>query len=732
MITTRIPRWPRRLVAAALAVGALAIAAGALAIAGEAPPAAAASSTAAPALPTGYVTMLAQHGFGDPQNNFAWSMAWFKGKLYVGTGRDVKCVENVTDQFYFPFENNYVTNPAPDTHCPRNPYNLDLRAEIWQYTPHTGTWRMVYRAPADIRNPRARGKYVARDIAYRGMTVMRGSDGRQALFISGVTTDEYLPELAHSHPPRLLRTYDGLHFHDIAVPIIVHYVGEFFDHRPIGFRGLQVWNHRLYVLASTALTGDGAVFEVRNPFADKAQFTQVSPPNIHVFEMETFDGRLYFGSGSFAHGYGVYRTLSTRVPSHAPWKLKAVVTGGAGNPQQVSVVSMHAFKGHLYVGAAGWWHPGTGLAQPPAELIRIGHRDGWEVVAGDPRKGPDGQWRYPISGLPGGFGNSFNAHLWRITDEGGALFVGTNDWSWDLKNTKAWAPKAWRLVSRVLQPGFGFDLWKSCDGVTWSPVTRNAFGVDSEDFGVRTLVPVPSSDGFILGTANIAHGTRIWQAHGLSSCGAPSGRAVRATAGSVQPPQNLLTDVQAGGTVLSWEPSPGAVTYRVERAQYVDAPLSLRPPPAIPNAFSFDDAVPVSVPSGTPGSLDVSIPVLGPFYAVGTTPHTVFVDQRRAPGARYVYRVVAQTASGATSAPSNLQQVPDLRPPATFAQLARAAHGSVAVAAIAQARGDRAGVLARLARLARTAGNDELAELAYRLARRLRYANVAARPASSG
>ena len=687
-------------------------------------------ATSAAASP-GSVITLAQHGFGDRQNSYAWSMDWFKGKLYVGTGRDVLCVEDETSAFYFPFANIYKTNAAPSVHCPKNPYELDLRAEIWQYTPQTGRWRMVYRAPADIRNPLARGRFVARDIAYRGMAVMRDSHGRQALFISGVTADEYLPELAQSHPPRLLRTYDGLHFADIARPIIVHYSGAFLDHRPIGFRGLDVWNNRLYVLASTALTGDGEVFEVRHPFAATAQFIQVTPPGMHIFEMEKFDGHLYFGTGSFTDGYGVYRTPSTNAPRRAPWTLKPVVTNGAGNPQEVSVVSMHVFKGHLYVGAAGWWHTGSAQAQPPAELIRIDHDDQWELVAGDPRKGPDGQWRYPISGLPGGFGNPFNSHFWRITDEGGALFVGTNDWSWMLQNTKQWAPRTWRLVSRVLKPGFGFDLWKSCDGVSWTPVTINAFGVDEDDFGARTLVP--ARGGFILGTADHAHGTRIWQARGLSSCGGPSGRQARAArTASVQPPQSLLTDVQAGGTVLSWEPSSGATSYRVERAQYVEVPVSLQSPGLLPRSLPSEDALPGPVAPGTPGSLRVQIPSLGPFDTLGTTTHLYFVDRTAQPGVRYDYRVVAEAGPGATSAPSNLQQVPDPRPPATFAQLEQASHGSAVVAAMAQARGGKNGVLARLARLARTAGDDQVRELAYRLERRLRYENVAASSAGGG
>jgi hypothetical protein len=719
---TKFWPWTRRLAALVLVLSGCLFAADA--------PAAPSSRDAPPAAATASVTTLAKHGFGDSQNDYAWAMAWFKGRLYVGTSRDELCVENATSEYYFPFSNYYTTNPAPGVHCPKNPYDMDLRAEIWQYTPQTGRWRMVYRAPADIPNPRARGKFVARDIAYRGMTVMRDSHGHEALFISGVTADEYIPELAQSHPPRLLRTYDGVHFHDIAAPIVVHYTGAYVDHRAIGFRGLEVWNNRLYVLASTALTGDGEVFEVRHPFAAKAQFIQVTPPGRHVFELQTFDGHLYFGTGSLTAGYGVYETPSTSVPRHTPWKLKPVVTKSAGNPQMISVVSMQVFKGQLYVGATSWWHPATSQF-PPAELIRIDRRDQWELVVGDPRKGPDGQWRYPISGLPGGFGNPFNSHFWRMTVQGGALFVGTNDWSWVLQDTKAWAPKYWRLVNRVLEPEFGFDLWKSCDGVSWYPVTTDAFGADPDDFGVRTLVP--TSDGFILGTANHAHGTRIWEARGLSSCSGWSGRQVVAARVAAPPaPQSLLTDVQPGGTVLSWERSAGAVKYRVERAQYTEEPLSLRPPTRSPESFSYEDAVPDPVAPGARGSHRLQLPILGSFKALGTTTQLYFVDPTRTPGVRYLYRVVAESESGATSSPSNLQEVPDPRPPATFAQLERVAHGSAEVAALAQVHTGTAGVLARLGQLSRTAGSDQVRELAYRLERRLRYENVAASSARGG
>src|SRR5919198_5993578 len=92
---------------------------------------------------TGAPELLAKRGFGDRQNSYAWAMQWFKGRLYVGTGRSVMCVEAATSQFYFAFTSFYQTRPAPHVHCPANKYDMDLRAEIWRYTPATGSWRMV-------------------------------------------------------------------------------------------------------------------------------------------------------------------------------------------------------------------------------------------------------------------------------------------------------------------------------------------------------------------------------------------------------------------------------------------------------------------------------------------------------------------------------------------------------------------------------------------------------------
>ena len=712
MITYR-PRLRR--VAAALAFSSVVLVSVALVPSG---------AQAAPGMPD----LLAQRGFGDSQNSYAWSMAWFKGKLYVGTGRSVMCVEHATNQFYFRLDTIYRPNPAPGVHCPPNQWDLDLRAEIWQYTPRTGRWLRVYRSPAVVPNPRARGKPLARDIAFRGMKVVRDRRdrrdprGREALFISGVTSNEYVPENARRYPPRLLRTYDGKRFHDISRPLVVRRAGDYADRRAIGYRGLEFVRNRLFVVASTGLAGDGAIFRVRRPFARKAQFSQVTPPDMHVFEIQRFNRRLYIGTGSFETGYGVYKTR----PTGSRYRFQPVVTNGAGLGQDmVSVVSMYPFRGHLYVGGVSWY---SGLSEkfPETELIRIGRGDRWDVVTGAPRTGPDGQQRFPISGLPGGFGNMFNAHLWRMVEQDGALYVGTLDWTWALQDNEDWAGEWKPLVDLWIAIEGGYDLWASCDGVDWFAVTRNAFIGDPYDFGVRSLTA--GRRGFYIGSANHAFGTRIW--HDVRS---PCAASAPSRGHSAQAPRHLLTDVQREGTVISWEPSANAVRYRIERAEYVEAPLTLRPPEIAADEFLGDIAVPQPAPPGTPDGIPVQAQLRKPFTTLGTTSRPYFVDRTRHPGTRYAYQVVAEAAEVGTSMPSNPQIVPDPRPPATFGQLREAMQEPGAVSAIARAH--RRGVrdsLAGLVRLARSAKDDRVRQLALRLERRLRYQDLAGGPVQGG
>lgn len=750
----------------------LAVAAASLAVVGLGPlRTALASHVSARAAGAGLdsTDVLAQWGFGDRQNSMAWGMTWFKGKLYVGTGRDEICVERVTTDFYYPFAHTYKSRPEPGVSCPNNPYNLDLRAEIWQYTPSTQTWRMVYRAPADIRNPRAPGKHVSSALAFRGMTVVRDPQGRQALFVSGVSTDEYLPELAVTHPPQLLRTYDGVHFQNIVKsPFVVHRTGRYSDVRPMGFRGLVQWRHDLYVVASSSLTGAGAVYRIDQPWGENAHFSQVSPRSTQVFELQPFRGHLYLGTGN-ASGYGVLkvsessnrcgallrrsrrgqtsrkggRARFTRselarfarcVRRHPRYHLQPVVINGAGRGHYMtSVVAMQAYRGWLYVSAAGWYCLSCN-ALPASELIRIAPDGHWQVVAGTPRFVPlQSRTKYPISGLGDGFDNIFNAHLWRMTVAGNALYVGTNDWSWLLQNDKAFLGGYPGLLGSLLSGEMGFDVWATCDGTNFFPVTRNAFGVDLYDFGVRTIVGVHG--GVYIGSADQAHGTRIYHqpsnvCQGFAKPAAATAQSAQVTpSGPPAAPQALLTDVQRGGTVLSWQPSAHVSRYEVLRAAYQQVPYTYDPPVPLPGGNLFDDAAPLPAAPGSPGSETAMLPLAGAYTPVGTTANSYFVDRSARRHTKYAYRIVAVGRSGVDSLGSNVQVVPDPRPPATFGQLERLLPVSQAVATAAMARtGTCTRTMSAIARVARTAGSVDARELASRLERRLKYRNVAGGP----
>jgi hypothetical protein len=450
--------------------------------------------------------VIAENGFGDRQNSYAWSMAWFNGALYVGTARSALCVERATIEFYFPWGPYYSTQPTQGVTCPPRISEADLRAEIWRYTPRSRRWTMVYRSPT-IPNPQAPGRRIARDIGYRGMVVVRRPNGRSALLVGGLTADEFVPELARRYPPRLLYTTDGSHFHAVrGGPGVIH--TTYGPQRPIGYRALTVFDGTLYATVSAGLTGDGVVLRVTDLGGASPRFTQVSPGRLTVFELQTFDGRLYAGTGDAQSGYGVWKTDGGRSLTWTP-----VVTGGAGRGTAVtSVVSMQTYRNQLYVGASGW---ATSLF-PASELIRIRADGSWDVVVGSPRT-VDGTVKTPVSHLGDGFGNPFNIHFWRMAVFRGALLLGTNDWSWSLNGTS--------LADRQLRSEFGFDLYGTCDGSDWWRATGNGFG-RPYDFGVRTMVASP--DGLFLGTTNLVQGATIRRSQ-AQPCGRAASRTADAT-----------------------------------------------------------------------------------------------------------------------------------------------------------------------------------------------------------
>jgi len=642
---------------------------------------------------------ISQPGFGDRQNSYSWSMAWFNGKLYVGTNRDWQCVENATIAYYFPIviplQAIFVNPLVP---CPLDPADLDLRAEIWRYTPDTGAWDMIFQSDV-LPNPKAPGKSVARDIGYRDMAVFTEPDGTQALYIVGCTAREYTPGLP---PPRILRMtlvndpVTGVH--EVFQPIPQD-PGTFMANiNAITFRATAVYNGRFYVTASPSEIGDGYILESATPWLGNNSFRQVTLTSLLVYELSVFNGFLYIGAGDQTNGYSVWKTNATGSP---PYTLTPVVTGGAGRgPVMTSVVSMHPYQGRLYVGSAGWFS----TLLPSCELIRINPDDTWELVVGNPRLTSAGLV-FPLSGLPDGFGNPFNAHIWRLNDYGGMLYAGTNDDSWGLMNTP---------LAPYFQSEFGFDLFASQDGVAWTRLTRNGFG-DEFDFGVRCLVPTPLGlflgsvdyvEGTIvmLGTQNTAQsistaasalnasggavsalrrrrptvplarqgveagGGEISGAKNASRGAAPGPRAAPTPAGSEAgpsaprppaPPARLQVETFGKAAVLSWEPEPGAVQYRIYRSAYRRADLGFLL--GIGRQPGPEDEVPQDGVAA-PGTFTLP----GPFVPIGTTTKPIFQDRRIINGRTYAYYVQAEDKRGQASGPSNTMTVPNFAQPATF------------------------------------------------------------------
>jgi hypothetical protein len=560
---------------------------------------------------------ISTNGFGDCMNTYAWSMAWFKGRLYVGTNRGS-------------FLGGLLQFLAidPDFHCTGTDLGSDSAAEIWRYTPETNTWERVFQSPGDVPVPDQPGTFIARDNGFRDMLVYTEPDGTEALYVGGVI---YLVA-NDTRQPRILRSTDGENFEAIPQdPGTV--LGEVRDSIwPAGssFRAMASYKGRFYVTVGSVF-GEGVILEATDPAGGNDNFRQVSPPGLLAFELIPFNGYLYVGSGQdeLFRGFDVLKTDAT--PNGTPYyDFVPVVTNGADGPYLLgpnnAVLSMEVFQGRLFVGGQ-------------TDLLRINPDDTWDLVVGTPRTTSNNGDLVPLSGLPQGFGNIFTGHLWRMEAHDDVLYVGTWDFAVFLR--------IFGIIGDWINLQGGFDLWKSEDGITWSEITHN--GLDSKfNHGVRSLLSTPA--GLFLGTTNPWDGTEVYR--GLPSESAAPQMTLGLTSGSTQAlgsaplpvPQLLEAEMQGGGAVLSWEPLPEATHYRISRsAQTPSQELGVTELP--PDSWLADE-----------------------YAEVGTTNETYFRDSAVEAGHRYTYYVQAAGEAGQLSAASNVVMAPSFAPAVTFYQ----------------------------------------------------------------
>lgn len=549
------------------------------------------------------------HPEGSRSNNYSWAGAWFRGRLLIGTNRNIVC---------------FIGIPGTPG-CPANgiPRPVDA-AEMWSYTPAgqggiDGRWKRVFVSPEAFPTaiPGA-----PRDVGFRGMRVC-SAGGTKRLWVGSFGLGG-----------RVLWSDDGLRFEPTSNLGLFNSAAEVASGvADFGIRALACWKGRLFAApAGSRRDPDVPVHPVlfmnddpTDPLSEwetaarlKTQPGVGDVGNIAIFEMQVFKGALYLGISNRTTGLEVWKGTGCEPPP-GPCEItwKKVVDNGAGRPirpggapDNGGVLSMAGFNGALYLGVSE-----SASRSPLAELIRIHPDDTYELVVGQPRnpdampdnfvcnRSADGSTCQPLSGYGAGFGGppatrgGYARYVWRLAAHEGYLYAGTLD----------------RGSGSSIENPPGFDLWRSRDGVTFSHVDDDGLG-NRFNYGIRTLLSVkgwPGGPALVLGTANPytsetganggTGGLEIW----VGTCAAPPGDPT-AIPGPVLadygvPGVQLVPDTDQNGSVdvrldgsASYDPACG----RIVRYEWYEGDVSKGPLGAA-KPFATGKRTDVELPTGS-------------------------------------------------------------------------------------------------------------------------------------
>jgi hypothetical protein len=493
------------------------------------------------------LTRVATNGFGDQANTEAWSMAWFNGKLYVGTGREVNCVTWADAATGSQLPGLY---PPPIGDCNPDYFLLPLQAEIWQYTPQTNTWLRVFQSPNSIPVTdlyTSKTVMTARDMGIRSLTVVNEPATAScpspcvALYAGAVTSGAIFEtgtaNTPHAvgnwpYPPRILRSTDGVTWTPLPQD-----PGTFLGnlsttsesdqtYQNFGIRSGGQLNGVLYLQVGD-FAGVGRVIGSipgTNPNGGDNNYQFVSPTAeiMPVWILQVFNGFMYAGTGDpySAAGapteYGVWKTTGTGA---APYTWTPIINDNGAFAQ--SLISNYAMSFQIFSdptgcpaasgtvsgGAGGCLYVGT---DEPSEMVRI-HPDttgvvqvdavdSWDLVIGNPRTIPPGnlgagQLIAPIGGIGQYFDNAFTGHFWRMGVGGLGLYMSTYDAATESSYQNGFAAN-WSQE-------FGTDLYRTPDGIHWTAVSKIGLG-DGWNTGGRTFQETPF--GLYWGTSRPAVG----------------------------------------------------------------------------------------------------------------------------------------------------------------------------------------------------------------------------------
>ncbi len=438
-----------------------------------------------------------ENGFGDRNNAYAYSMAWFNNHLFVGTSRANLCLL----KFAMPF----VTIDQWPVECLSRNYSQEFenncaRGEIWRYDPTTFQWQRVYQAPFICDD---RGSKFSRELGYRGMAVFQGkSDTKPSLYASTWAR-------SRGSGPDILRSEDGQTFTVTPKPC---FQTQGRDIKVTAIRVLVPFKGRLYTAPTGAAKGNvnasglSLVYECDDPVSGDWRCVNDpgfgKPPDIiTVYEMTVLDDYLYVGTAGL-NGFQVWRTDAEGA---LPYRWEKVLSHGAGRGSlNQGAASMIAFKGAIYIGSGiqnGGYDHRNKIGPAAAEIIRLNSNGSYDIIVGNPR-----DRKKPLSSLGAGFNNFFSGYLWRMGVHQGWLYAGTMDWSIILRYVKLHERpnQAAQLIHQLNVDKFinhqgGAELWRTFDGENWLPVTRTGFG-NAYNYGIRNIVSTPH--GLFVGTTN--------------------------------------------------------------------------------------------------------------------------------------------------------------------------------------------------------------------------------------
>jgi hypothetical protein len=250
----------------------------------------------------------------------------------------------------------------------------------------------------------------------------------------------------------------------------------------------------------------GDKYDVYNP---------VAADNGACWQLGTANGYLYAATLNQTTGAELWKSNDPR-----PGNWTRVIQGAYGNPITQGYMTVYGWNNYIWLGTVVYPPNVDDLTDfQGCEILRVDADDNVEVLVGmtrDPNT-PGTNNGAPLSGMGPGFDYMPNVYSWFTGDHDGWYYVGTYDMAGmftdilDEQFPEGVPPEYEALLdlafgSDRLRRG-GFDLWRTKDGINWSPVSLDGFG-DHDNYGVRQVKSSPW--GLLIGVANSVDGFEVW------------------------------------------------------------------------------------------------------------------------------------------------------------------------------------------------------------------------------